>query len=350
MNRFVALDSWRGIAACMVALLHVRAFSSVEELALVRNAYLFVDFFFVLSGFVIAANYQDRLAGGFSVARFMLLRFGRVYPLHFAVLIAFWMVELPSADQWSAALSYLLLTNGLGDVGDRLWNVPSWTVSTEFFTYLAFAFLVSTLREGIERVLIAVLVISPAVIYLAKGDMSVTHALGMVRCLYGFAAGAAAWHVLRSYPQRIPAGTAAEALAALAVLFFVMVLGRTPWSIAAPIVFFAAVLVFARQQGGISRLLASRAFAFVGAVSYSIYMVHWFVGRAIAAAVAFGKTHGYPFVSYLGTERWAGDFLVLVYMAAVLGVSAATYAVIERPFRERFRRLAARPEPAKAAA
>lgn len=54
-----------------------------------RNAYLFVDFFFVLSGFVIASTYQERIAGGFSVWRFMLLRLGRLYPLHIAVLVAF---------------------------------------------------------------------------------------------------------------------------------------------------------------------------------------------------------------------------------------------------------------------
>jgi len=72
-NRFTALDGWRGIAACMVVLFHVRAPSHVSELALVRNSFLFVDFFFVLSGFVIAATYAERLAGGLGIGRFMLL-------------------------------------------------------------------------------------------------------------------------------------------------------------------------------------------------------------------------------------------------------------------------------------
>jgi peptidoglycan/LPS O-acetylase OafA/YrhL len=52
--------------------------SHVSDLALLANSYLFVDFFFVLSGFVIAADYERRLREGFGVWRFALLRFGRL--------------------------------------------------------------------------------------------------------------------------------------------------------------------------------------------------------------------------------------------------------------------------------
>jgi peptidoglycan/LPS O-acetylase OafA/YrhL len=63
MERFIALDSWRGIAACLVALFHLEAYSHLvyshlNAAPFLRNSWLFVDFFFVLSGFVIAANYQ----------------------------------------------------------------------------------------------------------------------------------------------------------------------------------------------------------------------------------------------------------------------------------------------------
>src|SRR6266576_119115 len=91
MERFVVLDSWRGIAACLVALFHLEAYSHLvyshlHGVPFLGNSWLFVDFFFVLSGFVIAANYQQRLLDGFGVGRFLLLRLGRLYPLHFAVL------------------------------------------------------------------------------------------------------------------------------------------------------------------------------------------------------------------------------------------------------------------------
>src|SRR6266516_6694053 len=98
MARFVVLDSWRGIAACLVALFHLDAYSHLYDVPFLRNSWLFVDFFFVLSGFVIAANYQQRLLDGFGVGRFLLLRLGRLYPLHFAMLalfIAFELVKVP---------------------------------------------------------------------------------------------------------------------------------------------------------------------------------------------------------------------------------------------------------------
>ena len=68
-HRFEALDSWRGICALMVALLHFEAFSHLKDLPFFNDAYLFVDFFFVLSGFVIAANYRQRLANGFGIGK-----------------------------------------------------------------------------------------------------------------------------------------------------------------------------------------------------------------------------------------------------------------------------------------
>ena len=94
MQRYVALDSWRGIAACLVALYHFDAVSHVWGLPLLRHAWLFVDLFFVLSGFVIAANYQQRLLAGYGAGRFILLRLGRLYPLHFVMLAVFVALKL----------------------------------------------------------------------------------------------------------------------------------------------------------------------------------------------------------------------------------------------------------------
>ena len=54
---FRVLDSWRGIAALLVALFHLDIYSALYSLDFTRNAFLFVDFFFVLSGFVITHSY-----------------------------------------------------------------------------------------------------------------------------------------------------------------------------------------------------------------------------------------------------------------------------------------------------
>ena len=86
--RFVALDSWRGIAALMVAAYHFEATWHGHGASLLANSYLFVDFFFVLSGFVIAHAYGAKINSARDLAAFAVRRFGRLWPLAASVIAA----------------------------------------------------------------------------------------------------------------------------------------------------------------------------------------------------------------------------------------------------------------------
>ena len=79
-SRLATLDAMRGIAAIAVLLFHLKR-------ELVPNGYLAVDFFFLLSGFVIARTYDRRLIGGLGLAQFVKARTIRLYPL-FAIGLA----------------------------------------------------------------------------------------------------------------------------------------------------------------------------------------------------------------------------------------------------------------------
>ncbi|MEL0210860.1 MAG: acyltransferase, partial [Novosphingobium sp.] len=88
-DRYPVLDSLRGLAALGVAFHHIPV---SEALAVARwddNFNLLLDLFFVISGFVIAAAYGERLSGGFPLRRFLWLRLGRIWPLHAAMLCVF---------------------------------------------------------------------------------------------------------------------------------------------------------------------------------------------------------------------------------------------------------------------
>src|SRR5437899_2287510 len=148
-NRFEALDGWRGVCASLVVLFHFHGHSPIYSSGLVRGSYLFVDFFFVLSGFVIAYNYARRLGDWPGVKRFLILRCGRVYPLHLFMLMCFVayetlrLAEKPDAftgpNSPAAVVSNVLLLQSMGVHDHLTWNGPSWSISTEWWTYVVFA-------------------------------------------------------------------------------------------------------------------------------------------------------------------------------------------------------------------
>src|SRR6202012_2274261 len=78
-QRFVALDSWRGICAVLVAMFHLSILGHIYYSPLVRHAFLFVDFFFVLSGFVITYAYTGELSTASNLRVFAIRRLGRVW-------------------------------------------------------------------------------------------------------------------------------------------------------------------------------------------------------------------------------------------------------------------------------
>ncbi len=79
-QRYYGLDALRGTAAILVLFYHAN--QKLWESTFFLNSYLAVDFFFMLSGFVIAFSYQRKLVSGeMSFKGFLLTRFVRLYPM-----------------------------------------------------------------------------------------------------------------------------------------------------------------------------------------------------------------------------------------------------------------------------
>ena len=372
MQRFVVLDSWRGIAACLVALFHFDAYSHLYGVPFLRNSWLFVDFFFVLSGFVIAANYQQRLLDGFGMGRFLLLRLGRLYPLHFAMLVLFVGSELLKvlrrilipASLWAinpvapfstpqqapdTILANLLLVHSLHLYDFLTWNIPSWSISTEFYTYGVFAACLIGLRRHAWIALLFAMIGGPVLIAILSGQNIHTESdWGIIRCIYGFAAGVVCWNVHRRWNGKLEkwlSGNIAEWCTIGFMVAFVSVSGDTLLSLAAPYVFGLVVLVFAFEAGNASAILRLRAPTFLGTVSYSIYMTHVFVGEKLfnAGSMLANLWHVDSFTHrvingrdfyFLGTRLWHGDIAYTVYLAMIIAMSYFTYRWIEKPARE----------------
>ncbi len=93
-SSFESLNALRGIAAFLVLLFHLAP--DFPALPFFGSAYLSVDLFFMMSGFVIAYAYDDKLRGGLGFWRFVEIRVIRLYPLYLlglaiaAVPLALW--------------------------------------------------------------------------------------------------------------------------------------------------------------------------------------------------------------------------------------------------------------------
>jgi peptidoglycan/LPS O-acetylase OafA/YrhL len=163
--RFQALDGWRGAGAVIVAIFHLNVYSHLYSFPLVRNAYPFVDFFFVLSGFVIAASYGSRIGDTEDLKQFVVRRIGRIYPLHLAVLLALVLVELgklaavsvgasahfapfSEATSVQSVITNIFLLQSFGFHDYLTWNFPSWSISSEF--YVNFLFGIAVLATAVH--------------------------------------------------------------------------------------------------------------------------------------------------------------------------------------------------------
>ncbi len=150
---FRALTAIRGVAAWWVVLFHFKEYlpQGVPR-PIAASGYLAVDLFFELSGFIIALNYAHRFQtiNVREIIAFLSIRLARIYPLHLFMLILFLANPLvillfrdksgPEYDPQYFALSLVLLQNW-GFTSKVAWNVPAWSISSEWFVYLLFPFM-----------------------------------------------------------------------------------------------------------------------------------------------------------------------------------------------------------------
>jgi peptidoglycan/LPS O-acetylase OafA/YrhL len=375
--RFVALDGMRGVFALAVALYHFYAGVWVIEQTAFHNLFLLVDFFFVLSGFVIWNAYSAKVEDGPAVAGFLIKRFGRLWPMHAAVLAALLVLELAklaisstTATETAAfsgtssvesLFASVFLVHALGLFQEPVWNGPSWSISVELFAYLVFLPVAMAPKAMRALVAVVLLIIALAAVIAGGEYLTGTTRFGFPRCVAGFCAGM----LVAIAGRRLPAGGKAPGvameLAVAAALVVVMTsvtsTAQTLWALP---VFVLGVHVFARSRGPVSALLTTPVFQYLGERSYCIYIVHFLVVRSLfrAGQVFEASTGATIFEPYLWrtmggeAEIWivassgiVGDLLAYaIYLTAVLVAAEIGYRLVERPSRRWFRRVADRTE------
>lgn len=305
--RFSVLDSLRGICAIFVVLFHIevigRIYSgSLHGLKIIENSFFFVDFFFVLSGFVIAHTYFNKINSSKELWVFIIRRFGRVYPLHFVVLVGFVVLEIiksyivhhgeyggslvtePFSEGSSveALFTNILLIQAFHIHNYPTWNTPSWSIGVEFYTYIIFAIFVylSCGQRWLKYVVPSVIaMMSALIVYLFSPKyMNAVYDYAIFRCLYGFFVGVIASLIFDRvgpyFKQTFILTTLTEMLVVSLTIYYIAWSGPYPSSILSPLLFLAVILVFSAEGGMLSKILRARPFQFLGKRSYTIYISH----------------------------------------------------------------------------
>jgi peptidoglycan/LPS O-acetylase OafA/YrhL len=352
-----SFEGARGLAALLVALFHF----GLGDPGILRipAGYLFVDLFFVLSGFLICASYAHQLGAPGALPMFLLRRIGRLLPLLLVATVAYVAVldagvlahrlldparpapplVLPTPKELLATLT---MTHSLGLFDHVILNYAAWSISTEFYAYLVFALLCLLLR-GRTRLLafaatalVAYLVSAWASVRLRGclnwgGCLDLTFDYGYWRCLAGFFFGALLGQLpARGPPLRMRALALAQGAALAALLAMFVLVRRYPAvGLGAPLLFGLFLLSIRGDRGPLAALFGSAPLQVLGRHSYSVYLMH----PVILLAWNGARLHA---------AGWAGELLfACAYVALVCWVAGWTFRLVEEPMRRRFNRYAA---------
>ena len=352
-KRFLALDSFRGIAALSVVIYHLNILGSPSEFDFFRGSYILVEFFFVLSGFVLTHGYGFKEELKF--APFIKSRIFRLYPLHLVMLFVFLILELfkglvhnfglihfnnapfSGRSAISEILPNALLIQSWTMFTDPVsFNSPSWSISVELFLYVLLFLSLSILYKFRTLIWIAFPVLSFYIILFVQQDMITDQILRGLACFFG---GSLTYLVYKSINIKKVPPLIANVLE-FSTLFLVFITVKSSFeyrNLVAPILFYWAILLFSFELGIVSRVLKAGVFQHLGKVSYSIYMTHMAVLHCVTFSMiglqkitgnTFAPTiGGRPFITF--NNNLANNILFFAILISVVFISQKTHQLIE---------------------
>ncbi len=334
-NHYEILDGLRGVAAIIVVIFHIlETFSGGNHITQrINHGYLAVDFFFVLSGFVIGYAYDDRW-NKMTLKDFFKRRLIRLHPMIIMGMligaIGFYFAASPSVFPMISDTSflYMLLIMVIGftllpvppSMDIRGWgemhplNSPAWTL---FFEYIANILYGLFLRKFSNKMLaVFVFLTGCATVYLAvnHGDVVGGWSLeayhfktGLIRLLYPFFAGLLLSRIVK--PVNIKNAFTWCSVMIVVVLACPRIGGHEYlWmngvfeSISIIIIF--PFIVYLGASGEVKGKYALKLCKFLGSISYPVYIIHYPLIYIYVAWVIDKK------VSML--QAWTGGLLVLI--------------------------------------
>jgi len=289
------LEAFRGAFALVIVLHHLKINTFIHSSNFIQNGGLVVDFFFVLSGFIIAYNYLGKINSKKEVIAFQKKRFYRLYPLHLLTLIIFIFIEVlkllaikytsfkPTYVPFDSFNNYYSLVSNFfllhGWYGGS-YNLPSWSISTEFYTYLIFALIIYKFAN--QNRIFYLLIFLSLVIFLLEhyGLELLKNFILPTRCIYSFFIGVLTYYFFGKYSKEV------NHILPLILLILSLIFISKSHNLAinfryifAPL-FFALTIFFTanlKKNNLYYKILSNKFFVYLGSISYGIYMIHFAV-------------------------------------------------------------------------
>jgi peptidoglycan/LPS O-acetylase OafA/YrhL len=353
------LTPLRGIAAIWVFVFHFQGrvvqFVFPEQTHIVDKGYLMVDLFFIMSGFIICHVYQKSFHNGLTwvnFRRFIIARFARIYPLHLFTLV-FLIIFIALANQWNiifdpkAIPTNILLLHSTGINNVFTWNVPSWSISAEWWAYMIFPLLIFFIYKKKSQaitifVLFAIISYFAIMFWIPRHDpfdpaalvphnLDTTFDFGYLRGLAGFISGLLLYKI---YEAGIWDKIFRKDLTALFIMLITVICLHYDINDGFYIILFILlVYAFCLNDGKLHVLCNFRFAQYLGKISYSIYLSSMF----IFIWFLFGLIK-LPGIKDAGnsakTDFWTGLGYCLLILFIHIGISSITYYAIEKPCRK----------------
>ena len=331
---------------------------------IISIGYVFVSFFFLISGFILSYNYAGR-DRPLSAVDFWMARLSRLYPVYLlAMLISIPMLMTewaarPRLDFWEGAVATPLLLQGFFPHLATFWNTVSWTLSCEVVLYIAFPWLLrlrwpqSTARLLGLTVILWLIGLVPHTLYMVFNPdhfagpvdrysdgtwvnwLKYTPLPYLCTFLAGLMLGRLHEALQMNAAQRVMVGVVGFAGLWFACYHFA---GRLPYilvhgGLLTP--FFAAIILGLAGPSALASVFAWRPLVVVGASTYALYLLHFNVFVLLQNHKVWqrlGLERADPWISYV--------FVVLLALAVRAWVEHPAQVAIVGWWKQRQARLA----------
>lgn len=306
-NHIKPLTSLRFFFCIMVFVSHLSFLNNSNNIYLkiinefvFQEGYIGVNFFFILSGFVLSLNYYDKIVGNsISDSSFYLGRFSRIYPLHFLT----YLVSIPllikviissPLKYLGLSLIHLSLLQSFFPLSDYYFNfnAPSWSISDEtFFYFLTPFFFRFFVKLKIPKSVFITFFVLLSTLFLGMYFSSAQyhHPLFYINPIFrvfDFIIGILIFFIYQKGSIKFNSIKSQNYLEVLSIIIFIIFFcfhKQIPQVYRFSIYYWLPItlilIIFSKSGGYVSTILSNKIIVYLGEISFGFYMIHQLVIR-----------------------------------------------------------------------